>query len=120
MKVRILHAAIRYWSSLKTGSDAYPVEKCGIPINQEDMAYAMMIFSYLNVRGMLRLGIELTREQVDSLHLLWRYVAYVVGVSEAWDFKTIEEQKEMYYAFVLHQAKPGVVSLAALSLLDGS
>ena len=120
MKVRILHACIRYWSSLKKGEEAYPYERCGTPINQEDMAFAMLIFSYLNVRGMLRLGAELSREQVDSLHLLWRYVAFVVGVSKEWDFETIEEQKEMYLAFVKHQAKPGVVSLAALSLLDGS
>ena len=59
----------------KEGEEAYPVESCGTPINQQDMAYAMLIFSYLNVRGMLRLGAELSREQVDSLHLLWRYVA---------------------------------------------
>lgn len=120
MKVRILHAAIRYWSLQKEGEDAYPVEECGLPINQQDMAYAMLIFCYFPIRGMLRMGVELTREQIDSLHLQWRYIAYVVGVDDEWICKTIEEQQEFYYAFVKHQAKPGRVSLAALSLLDGS
>lgn len=120
MKVRILHAAIRHWSLQKKGEDAYPVERCGLPINQEDMGYAMLIFSYLNVRGMLRMGMELSPEQVDSLHLLWRYIGYVSGVGDGWLCETIEDQKELYYAFVKHQATPGVASVAALSLLDGS
>lgn len=120
MKVRLLHAAIRYWSLEKTGEDAYPVSQCGLPINQQDMGYAMLIFSYLNVRGMLRLGAQLTDEQVQSLHLLWRYIGHVVGVDPAWLCTTIEEQKEFYYAFVKHQAREGVASIAALNLLDGS
>ena len=120
MKVRVLHAALRHWSLEKTGDDAYPVTECGLPINQEDMGFAMLVFSYLPVRGMLNMGVELTREQVDGLNLQWRYIAHVIGVNDAWICKTIEEQQELYYAFVKHQAKPGRVSLAALSLLDGS
>lgn len=120
MKVRLLHAAIRHWSLAKTGEDAYPVETCGLPINQQDMGYAMLIFSYLNVRGMLRLGAELSEEQVASVHLLWRYIGHVIGVDPAWLCASIEEQKELYYAFVKHQAQPDVASVAALNLLDGS
>lgn len=85
MKVCLLHGAIRHWISLKDETDeAYPYARCGIPINQEDLGHATLIFSYLSVRGMLRLGLELRDEQIESLHLLWRYISHVVGVSEDW------------------------------------
>ena len=121
MKVRLLHGAIRHWISLKDETDeAYPYERCGIPINQEDLGYATLIFSYLTVRGMLRLGVELRDEQIESLHLLWRYICRGVGVSDDWLTETVGEQKEMAMALLKHLAVPGVASVAALNLLDGA
>ena len=121
MKVRLLHGAIRHWISLKDGTDEeYPYERCGIPINQEDLGYATLIFSYLSVRGMLRLGVVLRDEQIESLHLLWRYICHTVGVSEAWLTETVGEEKEMAVALLKHLAVPGVASVAALNLLDGA
>ena len=121
MKVRILHGAIRHWISLKDGTEeAFPYERCGIPINQEDLGYATLIFSYLSVRGMLRLGLELRDEQIESLHLLWRYIASAIGVSDDWLTETVGEEKEMAMALLKHLAVPGVASVAALNLLDGA
>lgn len=121
MKVRLLHGAIRHWIALKDGTpEEYPYERCGIPINQEDLGYATLIFSYLTVRGMLRLGVDLRDEQIESLHLLWRYISFTTGVSEDWLTETIGEEKEMAIALLKHLAVPGVATVAALNLLDGA
>jgi hypothetical protein len=120
MKVRLLHGAIRHWIAERGGADGYDQVRHGTPINQEDMAYALLIFTYLNVRGLLRLGVRVTDEQIESLFLLWRYVGHVIGVQPDWLDLDIAEQKEFYEAFLLHQATPGEASLAALNLLDGA
>jgi hypothetical protein len=121
VKVRLLHGAIRHWIALKDDTDeVFPYERCGIPINQEDLGYATLIFSYLSVRGMLRLGVQPSDEQIESLHLLWRYICYGIGVSEDWLTETVGEQKVMAMALLKHLAEPDVASVAALNLLDGA
>jgi hypothetical protein len=118
MKVRILHAAIRHW--IRENDPDYDEKSLGTPINQEDMAYALLIFTYLNVRGLLRLGVRVTDDQIESLHLLWRYIGHVIGVDEAWLARDIAEQKRFYNAFLLHNATPDVASAAAVNLLEGA
>jgi hypothetical protein len=121
VKVRLLHGAIRHWIALKDDTDeVFPYERCGIPINQEDLGYATLIFSYLSVRGMLRLGVQPSDEQIESLHLLWRYICYGIGASEDWLTETVGEQKVMAMALLKHLAEPDVASVAALNLLDGA
>lgn len=119
MKVRVLHSAIRNWLLSSPDSD-YPADEVGVPINQEDMAYALLIFTYLNVRGLLRLGVTISDEQIDSLHLLWRWVGHVIGIDERWLCEDIETQREFYKAFLASHARKGEASIAALNLLDGA
>src|SRR5436190_19317604 len=65
-KVRLYHAAIRYFL-LNSGRDsaAWDSEVYGKPINQEEMAGTLMAFSALVINGLTQVGVELTKEQKE-------------------------------------------------------
>jgi hypothetical protein len=97
-KVRLMHAAIRHLILHPPEKEAAPAghgnggrafshmkwdqEKLGYPINQEDMVYTLLTFSYVIPRAMLRLGVPLTEEQQDAFLHCWNVVGYVMGVRE--------------------------------------
>lgn len=90
MEVRLLHAMVR--KHLK--HHGWDVKTYDEPINQEDMAFTIVQFDYLAVRGMERMGASLSEEDRAALHHLWRYVAYLNGVTEA--IITLSPAEEIY------------------------
>jgi len=105
-KVRFLHASMRYmlqfperfpmlqkarpkdgkFDSLAEahGSSLKPwdVKNKGIPINQEQEAFALLTFSYTIVEGLDKWGCGLTREEEVAYLHLWKVVGYLMGVQE--------------------------------------
>ncbi len=79
VKVRTLHAFIRYYLECKN----WDVAQFGQPINQEDYAGTMLSFSVFVIEGMERLGIKVSDEEKEAYFHVWRVVAHVVGVEEA-------------------------------------
>ncbi|MBC7745697.1 MAG: DUF2236 domain-containing protein [Flavobacterium sp.] len=78
LKVRIMHAAVRYYT-LQSGKwdDAW-----GLPINQEDMAGTNLSFSLIVVRGLRRLGFQISYpDQMAFIHL-WAVIGYLSGLNE--------------------------------------
>jgi hypothetical protein len=90
MEVRLLHAMVR--KHLK--QHGWDVNAYDEPINQEDMAFTIVQFDYLAVRGMKRLGAPLNEEDRFALHHLWRYMAHLNGVVE--DIITLSPAEEIY------------------------
>ncbi|MFT7652245.1 MAG: hypothetical protein ACI9ON_000375 [Limisphaerales bacterium] len=76
-EVRLLHAAIRYLIDKKGSWDP---EKLGKPINQEDLAGTLMVFSAVVLDGFDKLGIDIDKQTGDSYIQLWRYVGQVMGL----------------------------------------
>lgn len=77
-KVRLVHASIRYH-----------IRKMGIwniqwgePINQEDMAGTNLSMSLMAVRGMRKLGIEVSKEESMAYIHLWNTASYCMGVDD--------------------------------------
>lgn len=78
MEVRLLHAMVRKYLRGR----GWDVSLYDEPINQEDMAFTIIEFDYLAVRGMERMGARLSDDDRVALHHLWRYGAYLNGVDE--------------------------------------
>jgi hypothetical protein len=78
LKVRIMHAAVRYYT-LKSGKwdNAW-----GLPINQEDMAGTNLSFSLIVIRGLRMLGYNVSHnDQLGFMHI-WAVVGYLSGLNE--------------------------------------
>ena len=78
LKVRLLHAAIRYFI-LKSGQ--WDMD-WGHPINQEDLAGTNIAFSLIVLRGMEKLGMEADETSKRAYLHLWNVIGSLLGVEE--------------------------------------
>ncbi|MPR36364.1 oxygenase MpaB family protein [Salmonirosea aquatica] len=78
-KIRLLHAAIR-WFTLHSGRwDA----AWGYPICQEDMAATNLSFSYIAIKGFRKLKISVSQKEESSFLHFWNVVGELLGVDPA-------------------------------------
>ncbi len=113
-RVRLLHAGIRR-HLLDTGRFRHDTE---VPINQQDLAITLALFGYVNVRNLLKLGVRLRRNEIDSFILLWRYAGHVLGIDPALLPETIDKQQAFFLSSCKHQAKPDKLSEQTKCVLD--
>lgn len=78
-KVRLIHAAIRYF--LKNRPEGWDAEQFGEPINQEDMCGTLLSFSALVIEGLITLGITLSKEDEKAFYYCWRVAGHFMGVN---------------------------------------
>lgn len=114
LRVRLLHSAIRFW--LRETGRLQP--EWDQPICQEDLAITLSLFSYVNIRSLLRLGVKLTREEVDSHHHLWRYAGHVLGIREELLTANVEQEQQLWNAYLVHTAYPELVTPQVKQVLD--
>ena len=94
-KVRLMHAAIRFLIlQQKTAGGPPPSTladvmqhevwrpEYGQPINQEDLLFTLMTFSYVGIRSLDQLGANLTDAQKDAYIHCWNVAGYVMGIRE--------------------------------------
>ncbi len=102
-KVRMLHASMRFMllnpqlmvptnapsDSVAEGlakahsiGEPWKSEELGVPVNQEDLAFTLLTFSYLIPRGLEMIGCELKPEQKDAFLHLWRVVGHIMGLRD--------------------------------------
>jgi len=106
LRVRLLHGSIRYWT---THEDAYESKYIGVPIDQTMLAMTLILFSYLNVRSFLRMGIPLRDSDIEAHQHRWRYVGYLLGIQDSILCANISEEKELWSALVKHQLFPEMI-----------
>ncbi|HHG83622.1 MAG TPA: DUF2236 domain-containing protein [Bacteroidetes bacterium] len=78
MKVRLMHAIIRYYIK---AHGPWDVAKYGEPINQEDLTGTMLSFSSLIYDGMDEMGIKPENELRAAHFHTWRVVGHLMGIS---------------------------------------
>ncbi|PTB97665.1 hypothetical protein C9994_01800 [Marivirga lumbricoides] len=78
-KVRLMHAAIRY--HLKN-SDRWE-RAWGLPVNQEDMAATNLSFSLINIRGLRKLGFNISPQKAKEFILYWNEIGKLLGLDDA-------------------------------------
>ena len=78
LKVRLMHAAVRYYT-LQSGKwdDAW-----GFPINQEDMAGTNLSFSLIVIRGLRLMGFTVSEADQEAYIHLWNVIGYLSGLQE--------------------------------------
>lgn len=106
-RVRLMHAAMRHLILHATprspgattappttlaealGRDAWDTPKLGLPINQEDLAYTLLTFSYVILRGLDTLGSPPSTAEREAWLYCWNITGRILGVREdllAWTF----------------------------------
>lgn len=114
VRVRLLHGSIRSWIKRSPGfTEAY----VGEPLDQTMLAMTLGLFDYLNLRSMSRLGVPLSREDIDAHHHLWRYVGYLLGIEDVLLTESIEEERDLWSALVAHQAFPDLFGETFLEIV---
>ncbi|OUS25267.1 hypothetical protein A9Q99_22000 [Gammaproteobacteria bacterium 45_16_T64] len=103
MEVRLIHSAVRQflWSNGKWDTDKYDE-----PINQEDLAGTILEFDFMVARGIRKLGVNVSEEEMSAMHYYWRYAGYVLGVSEELLTTTPEEQEVLALQLTSHLYEP--------------
>lgn len=87
MKVRVMHAIVRHMIEHDRGSRANPSDpalrqKFGRPINQEDMVYTLMTFSYVVIQGFQTMGYRMTDAEREAYIHCWNVVGFLMGIRE--------------------------------------
>ncbi|MGH3624791.1 MAG: oxygenase MpaB family protein [Sciscionella sp.] len=76
-KTRLIHAAVRHFI---TESGQWDLAADGVPICQQDLLGALLIFSVQVVKGMRRIGIEVTEQEAEDYYHVWRVAGALLGI----------------------------------------
>ena len=116
VKVRLVHASVR---QMLVRSPRWNTPAWGLPINQYDMSGTTLLFSFIVLDGLDKMGFQLTAdERADFMHL-WRYGAYLIGVHDELRCATEAEGRALWDLLSTTQAPPDDDSRAlAHALLD--
>ncbi|WP_199444591.1 oxygenase MpaB family protein [Umezawaea beigongshangensis] len=113
-KTRLIHAAVRFFI---TRSGRWDVEADGVPICQQDLLGALMIFSVQVIDGMRRIGISVTETEAEDYYYVWRVTGTLLGIREDAIPTTLAEAEELSRTVVEASYAPseeGVVLTRAL------
>jgi hypothetical protein len=95
-RVRILHAGMRHLIVRAKPSEELPSGEAlllqlseygtrrnpGLPINQEELAYTLCTFSYVVLRSLATLKVEVSKEQQDAYVHSWAVAGYLLGIQD--------------------------------------
>jgi hypothetical protein len=90
--VRMMHARVR---ARLSGAQDWS-EEWGLPVNQEDYAGTLFMFSLVYRRSLQRLGVAIDDEFRAANHHVWRHVGWLMGVDEALLTSTVAEERALY------------------------
>jgi hypothetical protein len=54
----------------------------GVPLNQEDLAYVLLTFSYVGLRGLVTLGVTVNDEEREAYVHAWNVVGALLGIRD--------------------------------------
>lgn len=116
MKVRLVHAGVR---RLIRGTGLWDEDGLGPPISVEDLAATLMTFSWVVLRDLPKLGIEVEREDAEAHFYLWNVVGELLGIPRDVLPATIDEGHELFEQVAQrHQAPTWDGARNANALLD--
>jgi hypothetical protein len=94
-KTRLIHAAVRYFVS---NSGQWDSAADGVPICQEDLLGALLIFSVQVIDGMRRIGVEVTDTEAEDYYYVWRVTGAMLGITAIPE--TLTEARELNASLV--------------------
>ena len=93
-RVRLMHAAIAHLLLAPSVAIGAPEELghalaqrqwdegLGVPLNQEDLAYVLLTFSYVGLRGLATLGVKVTDDEREAYVHAWNVVGALLGIRD--------------------------------------
>ncbi|KAJ9060796.1 hypothetical protein DSO57_1026935 [Entomophthora muscae] len=103
VNVRLMHAQVRR-HVLRLPS--YNSKEDGIPVNQEDMLSTLIVFSATVIFSLRRMGVNVTEEQAEDYIAAWRYIGYLLGITELHFFKSYARVIALYESVMMHLLDP--------------
>ncbi|MCE6994962.1 DUF2236 domain-containing protein [Saccharothrix sp. S26] len=91
-KTRLIHAAVRHFL---TASGRWDVEAEGVPVCQQDMVGALLIFSVQVIEGMRRIGISVTEQEAADYYYVWRVTGAMLGIPVQALPETLDDAREL-------------------------
>lgn len=103
-KVRLMHAVARFFASRHIKDE--------IPVNQEDMAGTNLAFSLICIRGLEKIGIELTPQQKKGYIHYWNVVGAMLGIKRELLFDEISGTSYLERMIRKHQFRKSQEGIA--------
>ena len=101
------------------------VDVQGLPCNQVELAYTLLTFGYVFLRGLRQLGLPLTNEDERAVLHAWNVMGHILGIHRDLMADTMDDAEELFTSIAssarLHagqfDARPGLgkALMAALS-----
>lgn len=138
-KVRLLHASMRvmlqnpdlmrpaaavappssFMEATAHRPTAWDEGDLGKPVNQEDLAFTLLTFSYLIPKGMETWGRKVSKEQKEAFLHLWRVVGHVMGIrddlmTDQWDEAAALYEQILENPDLSGGSQPGTILTAAV------
>jgi hypothetical protein len=115
LKVRLMHAAIRFFTEHHGTWDL----AWGKPVNQEDMAGTNGAFSYIVIRGMRKAGNAPTDADAEAYLHLWNVISVIMGIDKELIPNNLREAFALDKAIAKRQFRPSAEGKALTkALLD--
>jgi hypothetical protein len=102
-KVRLMHAAVR--RLILTDPENPWDDEFGVPINQEDLAGTLMVFTHLIIDGLDRLGIATSSDEQQGYLETWKVIARIMGIQDALIPGSMAEAKALCDLIQLRQVQ---------------
>lgn len=74
----------------------WDLKACALPNNQEELAYTLLTFSYVFLRGMRRLGIAFTAAQEEDYLHAWNVAGHFLGIRRELMVDTLEQAARLF------------------------
>jgi ER-bound oxygenase mpaB/B'/Rubber oxygenase, catalytic domain len=103
-----MHAIVRHMlmndpRAVANPSDPALKASFGLPINQEDMVYTLMTFSYVVIEGFRSMGYQMTDRQREGYIHCWNVVGYLMGIREELLPASFAEASQLFEAIQRRQ-----------------
>ncbi|WP_101525903.1 oxygenase MpaB family protein [Nocardioides houyundeii] len=98
VRVRIIHALVRHALS---GDDRWDLQAWGVPISQAFMAYTLIEFCLIPLRGMSAIGAPYLPGEVAGYYARWRYIGHLLGIDAELLPRDREEQEALEEIYLL-------------------
>lgn len=72
------------------------VGKDGLPCNQEELAYTLLTFHYVCLRGLRTLGLGLPREDEEAYLHAWNVMGHVLGIRDDLMAHTMQDAEALF------------------------
>lgn len=116
-KVRLMHAAIRYYLTRHDGWQGHWQPEWGVPICQEDLAGTLLSFSVTVCQSLERSRITLTAEQKESYLHLWKVIGYVMGIDERLLPADYPDAESLLDRWIARNHRPNATSQALMKAM---